>query len=187
MTRFWLVDTNILARFVDKRHPHSVMARAALKLLADEKHTLCVTSQNLIELWNVVTRPLDKNGLGRTAQEAERILRMAERFFVLLPDTPEIYKVWRRLVNEYQVSGVQVHDAHLVAAMRVHNVSRILTFNGKDFVRYINEGIIAVAPSDDVILHSVRESEQEYQIDTEFQRAMDYVLEKNKELYQRLA
>ncbi|HJT69510.1 MAG TPA: hypothetical protein VJ731_04885 [Terriglobales bacterium] len=32
--------------------------------------------------------------------------------------------------------GVQVHDARLVAAMRVHGVKRILTFNDKDFARY---------------------------------------------------
>jgi predicted nucleic acid-binding protein len=31
---------------------------------------------------------------------------------------------------------VQVHDARLVAAMRVHGVKRILTFNDKDFARY---------------------------------------------------
>jgi predicted nucleic acid-binding protein len=34
------------------------------------------------------------------------------------------------------VSGVQVHDARLVAAMRVHGVKRILTFNERDFARY---------------------------------------------------
>jgi len=34
------------------------------------------------------------------------------------------------------VSGVQVHDARLAAAMRVHGVKRILTFNDRDFARY---------------------------------------------------
>jgi predicted nucleic acid-binding protein len=39
---------------------------------------------------------------------------------------------------------VQVHDARLVAAMRVHSVKRILTFNDKDFARYTD--IAAVHP-----------------------------------------
>jgi predicted nucleic acid-binding protein len=37
---------------------------------------------------------------------------------------------------DYRVSGVQVHDARLVAAMHIHGVKRILTFNTKDFARY---------------------------------------------------
>ncbi|MBI4670946.1 MAG: type II toxin-antitoxin system VapC family toxin [Chloroflexi bacterium] len=163
----YLADTNILARFVDKRHPHSSVARAALKTLAYEEYTLYVTSQNVIELWNVITRPADKNGLGRTPTEAYRILRLVERFFVVLPDTPQIYQEWRRLVIEYQVSGVQVHDARLVAAMRVHGVSHILTFNGKDFARYRREGIVAVAPDDDAIVRRVRENMERYQTATE--------------------
>ncbi|HMD98634.1 MAG TPA: hypothetical protein VKM93_15040 [Terriglobia bacterium] len=42
----------------------------------------------------------------------------------------------RRLVVAHGVSGVQVHDARLVAAMRVYGVRSVLTFNGSDFSRY---------------------------------------------------
>jgi len=42
------------------------------------------------------------------------------------------------------ISGVQVHDACLVAAMRVQGVRRILTFNDRDSARY--PGIEAVHP-----------------------------------------
>lgn len=45
----------------------------------------------------------------------------------------------------YRVSGVQVHDARLVAAMHVHNVNRILTFNTKDFARFTD--IEAIDPT----------------------------------------
>ena len=44
------------------------------------------------------------------------------------------------------VSGVQVHDARLVAAMRVHGLDRLLTLNVADFSRY--PGIVAVHPRD---------------------------------------
>jgi hypothetical protein len=33
-------------------------------------------------------------------------------------------------------SGVQVHDARLVAAMLVHEVTYLLTLNKRDFMRY---------------------------------------------------
>jgi predicted nucleic acid-binding protein len=50
------------------------------------------------------------------------------------------------LVVAFSVSGVQVHDARLVAVMKVNSIDRILTLNTADFVRYANEGIVAVDP-----------------------------------------
>ena len=57
---------------------------------------------------------------------------------------------WRRLVVNYGVSGVQVHDARLVATMLVHDVTHILTFNTQDFIRYRPEGIIAIDSSEEI-------------------------------------
>ena len=37
---------------------------------------------------------------------------------------------------EYRVSGKNAHDARLVAAMVVHEIESILTFNTGDFLRY---------------------------------------------------
>jgi len=82
--------------------------------------------------------------------EADRILQHLERLFPLLPDSANVYPVWRRLVVDYDVSGVQVHDARLVATMLVHDVKYILTFNIQDFIRYRPEGIIAVNPSEKI-------------------------------------
>jgi hypothetical protein len=42
------------------------------------------------------------------------------------------------------VVGNQIYDTRLVAAMTVHAVGRILTFNAADFARY---GIIVLHPS----------------------------------------
>jgi len=43
---------------------------------------------------------------------------------------------WRELVMGYQVMGKSSHDARLVAAMQLHGLTDILTFNRADFVRY---------------------------------------------------
>lgn len=58
----------------------------------------------------------------------------------------EVHEEWRRLLIDRGVSGVQVHDTRLVAAMRVHGVDRILTFNTKDFARFTE--IKAVHPGE---------------------------------------
>jgi predicted nucleic acid-binding protein len=70
-----------------------------------------------------------------------------EKIYPLLPDDSKIHQEWRKLVLSFGVSGVQVHDARIVAAMIVHNVTHILTFDTSDFNRYSNIGIVAVDPN----------------------------------------
>ena len=39
-------------------------------------------------------------------------------------------------VAQHSVRGAKVHDTRLVAAMNVHSVRSLLTFNSDDFVRF---------------------------------------------------
>jgi predicted nucleic acid-binding protein len=58
-----------------------------------------------------------------------------KRLFLLLPEVP-LQDAWERLVTGNRVSGKNAHDARLVAAMVVHGIESILTFNTQDFIRY---------------------------------------------------
>ena len=64
----------------------------------------------------------------------------------MLLETPDIHREWQRLVIEHEVSGKKAHDTRLVAAMLVHGVDAIVTFNGDDFRRYA--GIKVFHPRD---------------------------------------
>ncbi len=64
---------------------------------------------------------------------------LLKAFFTVVADTASIYDQWERLVVQYQVKGVNVHDARLTAAMLVHGLTHILTFNIEDFNRYAGE------------------------------------------------
>src|SRR6202011_1534488 len=97
---------------------------------------LCYTSQNVAEFWNACTRPVDRNGYGLSPQDTDRRARFFEEKLRLLPDNLAVHEEWRKILVTHSASGVQVHDARLVAAMRVHGVKRILSFNNKDFARY---------------------------------------------------
>lgn len=143
----YLVDTNVLLRLVERSDSLHPVIRTAIRKLRQDGHSLYVTSQNCVEFWNVATRPIERNGLGLTPAGAERLLRLIERVFSVLPDSPEIYLEWRRLVVTLNVSGFQVHDARLVAAMKVNDITHILTFNKADFTPYVREGIVAVDPA----------------------------------------
>jgi predicted nucleic acid-binding protein len=142
----YLIDTNCLLRWAQRLHALNPVVQAALDVLQQRGERVCVTPQNFIEFWNVATRPADRNGIGLTPAEADQELTRLESLLLLAPDTPAIYGVWRQLVTAVGVSGVQVHDARLVAVMQVHGLTRILTFNTTDFLRY--PGIAVVHPQD---------------------------------------
>lgn len=142
----YLVDTHVLLRFVDRNHPLHPVVRAAIQNTRRRGDRLRVTGQNFVEFWNVATRPAVRNGFGLSSADADRRLRILERLFPILPEIPNIYPEWRRIVVAFGVAGVQVHDARLVAVMRAHGVSHILTFNDADFARYVAEGIVTTNP-----------------------------------------
>ena len=135
----YLIDTNVLLRSADPAHPMYNDATNAVSLLRNQGETLCIVPQNLIEFWNVYTRPVNRNGLGHTAEEVGEEIRRIKAFFTFVADTASIYDEWERLVVQYQVKGVNVHDARLTAAMLVHGLTDILTFNIEDFNRYAGE------------------------------------------------
>lgn len=141
----FLVDTNVLLRSVQPSHPMYGDASNAINTLLRRGERLCIVPQNLIEFWNVYTRPAQRNGLGYTEKEAEAEINRLKTIFPLLLDSEAIYDRWEQLVVAYAVRGINVHDARLVAAMLVHGLSHILTFNIRDFTRYSE--ITAVHPT----------------------------------------
>ena len=69
-----------------------------------------------------------------TTEQAALELGNLKSLFHLLPKV-RIHTEWERIVRKYQVSGKSVHDARQVAAMIVHGIGEILTFNMQDFAR----------------------------------------------------
>src|SRR5260370_29162190 len=141
------VDTNVFVGAVQPFDPAiRAAARHAVKSLYRQGEQLLCFPQNLVEFWNASTRPANANGLGFSPEQAARYVDRFQTLLRLLPETPEIFPTWRRLVLENRVSGIQVHDARIVAAMTVHNVNTILTFDLDDFKRYPD--ITVVHPTD---------------------------------------
>lgn len=139
-----LVDTNVLLRRTQPTHESHSLAVESVARLLQGGEPVYFTLQNISEFWNVVTRPVANNGLGFSAALALGEVEKIERALSFLPDPPAIYGEWKRLVVRHGVLGVKVHDARLVAAMNVHGIGRILTFNADDFTRY---GVEVLHPS----------------------------------------
>jgi predicted nucleic acid-binding protein len=140
-------DTGILLRLLDRADPRHAAIRQALRILRARGHELVTSPQNVAEFWNVCTRPAAaRGGFDLTVPQTERRVRLLERLFRILPDSPAAYPLWKQLVVRHGVQGVQVHDARLVAWMQSHGITHLLTLNAADFARY--PGITAWTPED---------------------------------------
>ena len=137
---------NVSLRFVIRQNPQHQIAREAVRKLKERGDEIYTFPQSCIEFWNVLTRPSKNNGFGYSVGDTDFFLRLIERIFPLMRDDARIYREWRKLVVDFGVSGVQVHDARIVAAMLVHQVTHILTFDTSDFARYSRLGIVAIDP-----------------------------------------
>ncbi len=141
-----LLDTNILARMAQPgtaAYQTALDAVTALQLRGDVP---CLVPQVLYEFWVIATRPIAVNGLGFTPAQADAELgRVLGLFPLFFPDTAAIFPEWRRLVVAHQVSGLPAHDARLVAAMNIHGLTHLLTFNTAHFTRF--PGITVLDPA----------------------------------------
>jgi predicted nucleic acid-binding protein len=132
----YLVDTNVILRLILPADSQHALVNTAVNKVRIQGDILYITSQILIEFQAVATRPILANGLGLTSAQASLEAKKLEAIFPLLPETPAIYPQWRTLVDQYTVSGKQVHDTRLVAVMLVHGLTHLLTLNGTDFQRF---------------------------------------------------
>lgn len=140
----YLVDTNILLRISRQHDPQHEVIGSALMALESQRSALYYSLQSVAEFWNVCTRPADRNGYGLGIAETNRSVEAIERRMTYLPDNDRVYSIWRELVIANGVRGVQVHDARLAAIMQAYGLTRILTLNEPDFLRYAD--IQAVHP-----------------------------------------
>lgn len=138
----YLLDTNVLLRAAQEEAADHTVATSAISSLAARGEDLVLTPQILIEFWSVATRPIDVKGLGWSVQLAdEEVTRLLDQFPILV-DRPEVFAHWLQIARSHGVKGRKVHDARLVAIMRAHGVSHLLTFNVDDFRGHLDIAIV---------------------------------------------
>jgi predicted nucleic acid-binding protein len=131
-----LLDTNILLRYASTTDPAFATVDTAINSLHASGEVLCVVPQNIYEYWATATRPTASNGLGLSIHECQVQVGRVKRLFRFLPDLPTLFAEWEALVGSNTCHGRVSCDARLVAAMRTHRITQLLTFNGADFARF---------------------------------------------------
>jgi hypothetical protein len=87
--------------------------------------------------------------LGFDVATVERQVADFELTFALLEEPPAIYPAWKSLVHSAGVIGKQVHDARLAVVCHVSGMTKVLTFNTGDFVRFVPfiPGLLVLDPA----------------------------------------
>jgi predicted nucleic acid-binding protein len=130
-----VLDTNLLVAGSVEEHPSHPASKAYVERLAEQQIPMCITPQICREFMVVLTRA----AIGPrsfSVEEALRALNVWRTSCVLLKENELVFERWLQLVEEFDVKGKQIHDAHIVAAMLSHDVTRIGTWNSSDFERY---------------------------------------------------
>ena len=138
-----LIDTNLLVRLIDTTNINHARAVEAVTNLWVAGRIPILVPQSIYEFWTAATRSCEANGLGSSAEQAERDVDYLLSEFPLLPDRPELPQTFIELVVRHNVTGTNAYDARLAAAMLTHGVTHLLTFNAKDFRRL---GIEVIEP-----------------------------------------
>jgi len=143
-----LLDSNILLRSAQPSHSMYELASQATNELVKRKVDLVCVPQTCYEFWVVATRPESANGLGLDVQTAASEMVRLQQTLTFLNDPSSLFTEWLKLVKSYMVTGKRAHDARLVAAMHLHQITYILTLNQKDFIDFTS---IKVATPTDVL------------------------------------
>ncbi len=130
----YLLDPNILLRSADRSSTQHPLATESVAQLLEEGNECVITSQVLIEFWVVATRPLEVNGLGWSIQQTQSYLNQLLDDFTLVEETPAIFTEWFQLVTAHKIKGKRTHDLRILAVMKAHALSHLLTFNPEDFL-----------------------------------------------------
>ena len=129
------VDINVLVYFTFAHFAEHRGARHRLAECESLPGTLWTSRQVLREFLAIATRPgfltpsPSLSFLGKT-------VRAFENQFEIAADDAEVTALLLELLENPGAQGKQVHDANVVATMRRHRISDLLTHNTTDFRRY---------------------------------------------------
>ncbi len=131
-----VLDATVLLRLADPQSPLHAAAAAAVRTAAVAYGRPATVPQAVYEFWVVATRPLAQNGHGLTVPGCVARLDPLLARFPVLPDPPGLFGEWRRLVALHDCKGKPAHDARVAAALSLHGLTHLVTFNRADFARF---------------------------------------------------
>ena len=128
-------DTNIILRAYHSAFPQYAIVKAAFDNRLKNNTELWISRQVIREYLVQLTHPRTFD-TPFTAEKAIQQVNHVLKTCYVADDTADVTHTLLTLVNDYPVSGKQIHDANIVAAMLTNSIDTLLTLNVADFNRY---------------------------------------------------
>ena len=135
----YLVDTNILVYGYDAKSPYHKKARNLLENLVLQNIDIYVSVQNIVELCNVLVKAYGVSSPSVASYVQEIMLD----FKIIVPKIDTI-SLFLNLFQKTTKGKLYMFDVFLAATMLDNAITRIITFNEKDFVGL--EGVFVYNP-----------------------------------------
>jgi len=138
-----LLDSNILIYATQAEAPHYLAAKRVRDQGLTGAIPACISPQVLTEFFAVVTNP-KRVSAPLTCEEAIAEVKKYDQAQKLVKIYPGVNIVTRMLslLERYAVTGIHIHDLHLVATMLENGVKRLYTFNTKDFTPFSDIAVL---------------------------------------------
>ncbi len=132
-----LLDANVLIYAEQDMSPHYDASKSLRDRALTGEISACVSPQVLNEFFAVVTNRhrVDEPLTVPEAIDQIRKYYRAKRLVKIYPG-PTIIERMLALLETHPVSGRDIHDLHLIATMLENGVTKVYTFNTKDFTPF---------------------------------------------------
>lgn len=139
-----LLDANILVYAVNEDSPYHTTAKNVIQSINSGKLAACLSCQVLAEFYATVTNPKKVRQPLSPEEASEAIEGYLESDISKLHPNETTLRLTLELAKRYQVTGLDIFDAQIVATMVQNRIKTIYTANEQDFNRF--EEIEAVNP-----------------------------------------
>jgi predicted nucleic acid-binding protein len=137
------LDTNVLVYATVAESPWHTVASQAIETRQDAGVELWISRQIIREYLATLTRPRTfPNPIPLSTLLVE--VRLFNTRFRIADENQAVTTYLLDVIEQIPSGGAQVHDANIVATMRVSGVSNLLTHNTADFARFSH--LITVVP-----------------------------------------
>ncbi len=132
-----MLDANILIAADQEEEEHHPVAKLLRERAKQGLIPACVSPQVLNEFYAVVTKTTGRNKPARPLSQEEAIVEVRKYYrsqnIKKIYPGPAIIERELSLLETVPVTGIKVYDLHLAATMLENGVTKIYTFNTKDF------------------------------------------------------
>jgi predicted nucleic acid-binding protein len=136
MDNIALLDTNILVHAANEDSPYHADAKSVIERINSGELKACLSGQILAEFYATLTNPKKVRQPLSVKEGALAIEGYLESDILKLYPRRDTLKLTLELVRSYQVKGLDIFDAQIVATMVENKIKTIYTANEKDFRRY---------------------------------------------------